>query len=895
MNPSLALCVCVVSLSLSLMASQAFLSAEAAATSSVTVGTGSSSGHGTFSIKGTAAATAGSSSSSTRRGQHGFVATARAPLETSDQWGPSARCVKVRGDNRAPASIVSGLSIGHETPFHHPSAVLSNDFCGRRNTRQVSKLHFGRPKMHNGKHSPDAKLALQAIIRVPSASHVSGVLDVWSAKLYPQEDFVYILRELGNAGEGGKVLSSYEWAITQNSLRSEWCKLLSITISTLGRLGKVSLAQETFDKAVLAGFGRNVYAYSALISAYGRSGQCGKALDVFEAMKRCGCKPNLITYNAIIDACGKGGVEYSKAVGFFEEMEREGVDPDRITFNSLIAVCSRGHLWEEAQKTFEEMQRRGIDQDIFTYNTVVDAVCKAGKMDRAAAIVASMHQNFVKPNVVTYSTLLDGYGKAGQYTEAVAVYEEMKNAKIAPDRVSYNTLVYIYAKLGRFEDALLVCNQMERAGWKKDAVTYNALLDGYGKQGKYHEASDLFKKMKAEGVPPSVLTYSTLIDTYSKGGLHREALQMFREFKGAGLKRDVVLYSSLIDALCKCGFVDDATILLTEMIEEGIRPNVVTFNSIIDAYGRNRQTDLQQNLLCNKEAGSGPSSTLTKKGSRLTHGNNSKAISDMSLSDSSASEPLYASRGTPHKDILAAVRVFQEMWELGVKPNVVTFSAILHACSRCASFMEAASLLEELRKFDSKVYGVAHGLLMGFMSQVWSLANVLFDEVARLDHSTAAAFYNALADVLWHFGQKKGAQNVVLEARRRRVWVQAWQMSQHQYCLDLHLMSVGAAQAMLHAWLLKIRAILFEGHELPKLLSILTGWGRHSKVAGESIVKQAVESHLLAIGAPFKVAKYNEGRLVSTGSIVGGWLQEASTLKFLILRDTRVHTAELVN
>lgn len=874
------------------MASQAFLSAEAAATSSVGVGAAGSSGHSPFSVKGSASAAAGASTSSTRRGQHGFVSASRAPLEPSDPWGPSARCVKVRSDNRGPPGIVGGLSIGHDPPFHHPSAVLTNDFCGRRSTRQVSKLHFGRPKLHHNKHSPDAKLALQAVLSSPTVRNVPGILDVWSSKLYPQEDFVYILRELGNAGESCKVLASYEWAITQDSLRSEWCKLLSITISTLGRLGKVSLAQETFDKAVLAGFGRNVYAYSALISAYGRSGQCGRALQVFEAMKKCGCKPNLITYNAVIDACGKGGVDYKKALSFFEEMEREGVDPDRITFNSLIAVCSRGHLWEEAQKTFDEMQRRGIDQDIFTYNTVVDAVCKSGKMDRAAAIVASMHRNSVKPNVVTYSTLLDGYGKAGRFVEAVAVYDEMKSAKIVPDRVSYNTLVYIYAKLGKFEDALLVCNQMEKAGWKKDAVTYNALLDAYGKQGKYHEASELFKKMKAESVPPSVLTYSTLIDTYSKGGLHKEALQVFREFKEAGLKADVVLYSSLIDALCKSGLVDDATDLLDEMIGAGIRPNVVTFNSIIDAYGRIRQTDASQNEEVALVL------TTSRTGDALTQddGGRARDLSDLSLMESVRSEPLLASgsiREAPHKDILAAVRVFHEMWELGVRPNVVTFSAILHACSRCASFMEAASLLEELRQFDSKVYGVAHGLLMGFKSQVWRLANVLFDEVARMDHSTAAAFYNALADVLWHFGQREGARNIVLEARRRRVWVQAWQMSQHQCCLDLHLMSVGAAQAMLHAWLLNIRAFVFEGHELPKLLSILTGWGRHSKVAGESIVKQAVESHLLALGAPFKVAKYNEGRLVSTGPIVGGWLQEPSTLELLVLHDTRVDTAEV--
>ena len=62
--------------------------------------------------------------------------------------------------------------------------------------------------------------------------------------------------------------------------------------------------------------------------------------------------------------------------------------------------------------------------------------------------------------------------------------------------------------------------------------------------------------------------------------------------------------------------------------------------------------------------------------------------------------------------------------------------------------------------------------------------------------------------------QKRGAQLVVLEGKRRQVWENVWSES----CLDLHLMSSGAARAMVHAWLLNIRSIVFEGHELPKLL-----------------------------------------------------------------------------
>lgn len=69
--------------------------------------------------------------------------------------------------------------------------------------------------------------------------------------------------------------------------------------------------------------------------------------------------------------------------------------------------------------------------------------------------------------------------------------------------------------------------------------------------------------------------------------------------------------------------------------------------------------------------------------------------------------------------------------------------------------------------------------------------------------------------------------------------------------------------------------------------SILTGWGKHSKVAGASAVKKAVETRLMEIGAPFQVAKYNEGRLISAGRVVYNWLRDAKTLPLLLLQDSR--------
>jgi pentatricopeptide repeat protein len=84
-------------------------------------------------------------------------------------------------------------------------------------------------------------------------SEICGRMSV-SGSLFPRVQFHGGLVELGRDAL---------W-------RSEWSKLANIMVSALGRLRKVEIALDVFDKAQKAGFGNNVYAYAAMVSAYGR-------------------------------------------------------------------------------------------------------------------------------------------------------------------------------------------------------------------------------------------------------------------------------------------------------------------------------------------------------------------------------------------------------------------------------------------------------------------------------------------------------------------------------------------------------------------------------------------------------------------------------------------------
>lgn len=785
-------------------------------------------------------------------------------------------------------AAASGSSISTNPSLSSLSkSELSADFSGRRSTRFVSKLHFGRPKAaaSASRHTAAAELALQQAVRSygDDGTCMDRVLLDFESKLSGVDDYTFLLRELGNRGKLSMAMLCFDFAVNRERKRNEQGKLATSMISVLGRLGKVDLARKVFDTAVSEGYGNTVYAYSALISAYAKSGYRDDAIRVFETMKDSGLKPNLVTYNALIDACGKGGADFRRASKFFDQMLKDGVHPDRITYNSLLAVCSGAGLWDTARCLFNEMMYKGIDQDIYTYNTLLDVACGGGHMDAAFEIMAEMLLKNILPNEVTYSTMVRGCAKAGKLDRALGLFNEMKYAGIKLDRVSYNTLLAIYASLGRFQEAMAVGEEMESIGIKKDVVTYNALLDGFGKQGMHDKVNELFQEMKAENLSPNLLTYSTLISVYSKGGLYHEAMLVYKEFKSQGLKADVVFYSKLIDALCKKGLVESSVSLLDEMMKKGIQPNVVTYNSIINAFGSSAaiENPLDSEQYKKSSALISSSKVVESKSEEKDNDRIIKIFEQLAGGKSACA----GDDDSGKQDFLCVLGVFQKMHDMEIKPNVVTFSAILNACSHCSSFVEASLLLEELRLFDNQVYGVAHGLLMGNDERTWMQALSLFDDVKEMDSATASAFYNALTDMLWHFGQRRGAQMVVLEGKRRQVWESTFSDSE----LDLHLMSSGAARAMVHAWLLSIRSIVFKGRELPKLLSIMTGWGKHSKVVGDGALKRAVEALLTSIGAPFWIAKCNIGRFISTGSVVTAWLRESGALKVLVLQDDRMH------
>jgi hypothetical protein len=131
--------------------------------------------------------------------------------------------------------------------------------------------------------------------------------------------------------------------------------------------------------------------------------------------------------------------------------------------------------------------------------------------------------------------------------------------------------------------------------------------------------------------------------------------------------------------------------------------------------------------------------------------------------------------------------------------------------------------------------------------------------------------FNPLITVLWQCGQRRTAVDMYVEASEAGVYPP--QTERTLEAIDLHEMCGGAACVATTLWLDAIAAASLEQLALPATFTVITGQGKHSRVTGESEVRDAIAAFLLEeLGFPFQVPSGNPGCLKAEGTAVCEWL-----------------------
>ncbi|CAI0428281.1 unnamed protein product [Linum tenue] len=246
-------------------------------------------------------------------------------------------------------------------------------------------------------------------------------------------------------------------------------------------------------------------------------------------------------------------------------------------------------------------------------------------------------------NVVTWNTMINGYFKNGQKEKAFGLLGSIPN----PDIYTYNTMISGLVQSGDLFGARKVFDKMD----SRDVVTWNSIIAGYVHKGMIDEAMQLFHEMPLGMRGRDTVSWIVMVSGLAKEGRLEEGVKLFMMMKESELSPDKATFTSILTICSELPALCLGEQVCAQSIKTALNHTIEVCNAMITMYAR-----------CGNMT-----SALRCFSSMPTH----NVISWNSIIS-----------GFSHHGLgPQALEMFEEMRFSDVKPNELTFIAVLSACS----------------------------------------------------------------------------------------------------------------------------------------------------------------------------------------------------------------------
>ncbi|GAV59855.1 PPR domain-containing protein/PPR_1 domain-containing protein/PPR_2 domain-containing protein/PPR_3 domain-containing protein [Cephalotus follicularis] len=567
---------------------------------------------------------------------------------------------------------------------------------------------------------------------------------------------------------------------------------------------------------ILSGLGDNLLEQDAVVIINNMTNPETALLSLKYFQKKSKFHREVVLYNVTMKVFRKCK-DLERAEKLFDEMLDRGVKPDIITFSTIISCARISGFPEKAVEWFEKMPSYGCEPDEVTNSAMIDAYGRAGNVDMALSLYDRARTEKWRIDPLTFSTLIKMYVVSGNYDGCLNVYEEMKALGVKPNIVIYNSLIDAMGRAKRPWQAKNIYKEMTDNGFTANWATYAALLRAYGRARHGDDALDVYKEMKEKGMELNLVLYNTMLSMCADVGYIDEAFEIFNDFKySRTCKPDSWTFSSLITIYSCSGKVSEAEAMLNEMLDAGFEPNIFVLTSIIQCYGKAQRTD----------------------------------------------------------DV---VRTFNRLLDLGIIPDERFCGCLLNVMTQTPK-EDLGKLSECIEKANSKLGNMVKLLVenLGSEGNFKEEASELFDSISA---DVKKAYCNCLIDLCVNLNLLDCACELLDLGLKLGIYKDIQSRSPTQWSLHLKSLSLGAALTALHVWINDLSKALISGEELPPLLGINTGHGKHK--FSEKGLAVIFESHLKELNAPFHEAPDKVGWFLTTKTAAKSWLDSRSSPELL--------------
>eukprot|EP01018_Ginkgo_biloba_P030679 Gb_05648 [translate_table: standard] len=414
--------------------------------------------------------------------------------------------------------------------------------------------------------------------------------------------------------------------------------------------------RQVYNHMKVGGIEYNPFLTNNLINMFVKCGSMVDARNVFDKIP----KRNLSLWTMIIGGYARHG-QFEEALKLYYQMQRTGTQPDSYIFPCVLKVCAGLSLLQMGKEIHAYLIRKGLNSGVFVGSALVDMYAKCGSIDYARQVFEKMTQR----DVISWNAVIAGYAQNGHGDEALKIFHQMQLAGMKADVITWNAMIAGYAQNGQRDEALKLFRQMQLAGVKPNVITWNAMIGGYAQNGFGDEALNLFLQMQLEGVKPDVISWTSMIAAYVRMGLCDEALKFFSQMQLAGVKANAVTIASILPAYANLAALQQGKELHDYIIKNGFESHAIVASALIDMYSKCGSIEDARNVFDKMPQKDVVSWTAMLVGYAI-HGHGKQALT-----------------------------LFNKMQQAGMRPDDITFTAVLSACSH-------AGLVDEgFQYFDS--------------------------------------------------------------------------------------------------------------------------------------------------------------------------------------------------
>ncbi|KAL6342015.1 hypothetical protein AAG906_038261 [Vitis piasezkii] len=453
----------------------------------------------------------------------------------------------------------------------------------------------------------------------------------------------------------------------------------NIMVSGYTSKGEFKKALKCISDMKLSGVKPDQVTWNAIISGYAQSGQFEEASKYFLEMGGLkDFKPNVVSWTALIAGSEQNGYDF-EALSVFRKMVLEGVKPNSITIASAVSACTNLSLLRHGREIHGYcIKVEELDSDLLVGNSLVDYYAKCRSVEVARRKFGMIKQT----DLVSWNAMLAGYALRGSHEEAIELLSEMKFQGIEPDIITWNGLVTGFTQYGDGKAALEFFQRMHSMGMDPNTTTISGALAACGQVRNLKLGKEIHGYVLRNHIELSTGVGSALISMYSGCDSLEVACSVFSELS----TRDVVVWNSIISACAQSGRSVNALDLLREMNLSNVEVNTVTMVSALPACSKlaalRQGKEIHQFIIrCGLDTCNFILNSLIDMYGRCGSIQKSRRIFDLMPQRDLVSWNVMISVYGMHGFGMDAVNLFQHFRTMGLKPNHITFTNLLSACS----------------------------------------------------------------------------------------------------------------------------------------------------------------------------------------------------------------------